>query len=94
MAVARVVTFEGVGSDRIAEMKREIEGGEPPEGLNPTEMMMLHDPDTERSMAIVLFDNEDDYQRGHEVLENMPTGDTPGQRTGVDKYDVAIHMKR
>ena len=25
---------------------------------------------------------------------NMPADDVPGQRTGVDKYDVAIHMKR
>ena len=27
MALARVVTFDGVSSDRMAEMQREMEGG-------------------------------------------------------------------
>ena len=31
MAVARVVTFEGVSADRMAEMNREMESGEPPD---------------------------------------------------------------
>ena len=92
MALARVVSFEGVGSDRIAELKSRVEGGEPPEGLPPSELLVLHDPEGQRSLAIVLFDNEDDYRKGDEVLGAMPTPDTPGQRTSVDKYDVAIRM--
>ncbi len=38
---------------------------------------------------LVFFDDEEDYRRGDEVLSAMPTDDTPGQRTGVAKYNVA-----
>ncbi len=94
MALARVVTFEGVGRDRIEEMRREIEGGGgPPEGLNPSELLVLHDADAEKSVVVVFFENEDDYARGDEILSGMPAGDTPGRRTSVGKYDVAIRMK-
>ena len=92
MAVARVVTFSGVDRNRIDEMKSEMEGGQPPEGLDATEVIMLHDPEKDESVAIVFFDTEEDYQRGHEILDAMPTTDTPGQRTGVTRYDVAMRM--
>jgi len=90
MALARVVTFEGVGADRMAELKQRIEDGEPPEGMPPAELMILHDPGAERSLAIVIVDNEGDYQKAHEVLESMPGPDTPGSRSSVTKYDVAV----
>jgi hypothetical protein len=44
MAYARVVTFEGVGKDRIEEMRGEMDG-DPPEGLPAKEIIVLHDPD-------------------------------------------------
>jgi hypothetical protein len=92
MAIARVVSFDGVDSARMAELSREIEGGEQPEGMQATEMLLLHDPDADQALAIVFFDNEDDYRKGDEVLGAMPTGDTPGRRTGVTKYQVATRM--
>ena len=92
MALARVVSFDGVSSERAAELAREIEGGEQPEGMNATEMLLLHDPGSDQALAILFFDNEDDYQTGHEILSAMPTSDTPGTRTGVTKYDVALRM--
>jgi hypothetical protein len=92
MALARVVEFEGVGTDRIEQMKGEIEGGERPENLPATEVIVLHDPEAEKSLAIVFFDNEDDYRQGDETLSAMPAGDTPGSRLSVTKYDVAIRM--
>jgi hypothetical protein len=52
----------------------------------------LHDAESGDSVAIVFFDNEDDFKSGSEILNAMPTGDTPGQRTSVKKYDVAIRM--
>lgn len=90
MALARVVTFEGVSAARIEELKREVEEGDRPEGLNATEMLVLHDSSSDRAVAVVFFDSEEDYRRGDEILDAMPTGDTPGQRTSVGKYDVAI----
>jgi hypothetical protein len=92
MALARVVTFDGVDSDRIAQMQREMEGNERPDNVPATEIIILHDPDMDKSLAIVFFDNEDDYRQGDEALSAMPAGDTPGQRTSVTKYQVAIRM--
>jgi hypothetical protein len=92
MALARVVTFDGIDSERMAEMAGEIEGRGQPEGLNATEMMLLHDPEAERAVAIIFFDNEEDYQRGHEILDAMPASDTPGQRSSVTKHHVAMRM--
>ena len=92
MPVARVVTFDGVSKDRVEEMKREMEEGDRPEDLPATEVIVLHDGETEKSVVILFFDNDDDYRRGDELLSAMPAGDTPGQRTSVTKYDVPIRM--
>ena len=92
MALARVVTFEGVGKDRMEEMEREMRDGERPEGLPAKEIVVLHDPEAEKSVVILFFETEDDYRIGDETLSAMPAGDTPGQRTSVSKYDVAIRM--
>jgi hypothetical protein len=92
MAPARVVSFDGVTRDRIREMESEMQGSEPPEGLPAKEIIVLHDDDAERSLVVLFFDNEEDYQRGDEILNAMPAGDTPGQRTDVAKYEVAIRM--
>ena len=86
------MSFEGVGTDRIEALKREMQEGEQPEGLPATEFILLHEPEAEKSLAIVFFENEDDYRRGDETLNAMPAGDTPGRRTEVAKYDVAIRM--
>lgn len=93
MAVARVVTFDGVTKDRMQELKQRMEEGDQPEGFPSSELLVLHDPDAERSVVVVIFDNEDDYRKGDEILSAMPAGDTPGQRTSVAKHDVAMRMK-
>jgi hypothetical protein len=92
MAIARVVSFEGVNRERLDQMNREMSEGEPPEGLNATEVIVLHDADAGKALAIVFFESEDDYKRGHEILDAMPAGDTPGRRTAVTRYDVAVRM--
>ena len=93
MALARVVTFDGVSKDRMEEMEQEMEGGQPPEGFPSAEIIALHDADAEKSVVIIIFDSEDDYNKGDEILNSMPAGDTPGQRTSVKKYDVAMRQK-
>jgi hypothetical protein len=93
MALARVVAFEGVTSERIEQLRREItESDGPPDDIPATEMMILYDPSGEKSLAIVFFDNEDDYARGHAALDAMPAGDTPGYRKSIEKYEVALRM--
>jgi hypothetical protein len=93
MAIARVVTFEGVPSERIDQLREQVASGGQPEGLNATEMTVLYDAAAQKSIAIVFFDNEEDYASGDAVLSGMDTSDTPGTRTSVSKYDVAIRMQ-
>jgi hypothetical protein len=92
MALARVVAFDGVTKARIEEIQREMGDSDRPDDVPATEIIMLHDPGAEKSLVIVFFDNEDDYARGDQALSSMPADDTPGTRTSVTRYDVAVRM--
>lgn len=89
MTLARVVTFDGVGEDRIAQM-REAMSGDRPEGLPASEIMLLYDAGASQATAVVFFESEEDYAAGDAVLSAMPTSETPGRRTSVTKYDVVV----
>jgi len=89
MALARVVMFDGVSKDRMDAMNAEMQGREPPEGLNAKEIVVLHDPEAERALVVLFFENENDYRQGDQILNNMDPGDTPGSRSSVTRYDVA-----
>jgi len=92
MAIARVVTFDDVSSERMAEMEREMQGNERPDSVPAKEIIVLHDPEAEKSLVVVFFETEDDYKRGDEALSAMPAGETPGKRSSVTKYQVAFRM--
>ncbi|MGD9572974.1 MAG: hypothetical protein AB7V62_13885 [Thermoleophilia bacterium] len=89
MAFARVVAFDGVPGERVAQMREEMNDAEPPEGLAATDLIVLHDGE-ERSLVLVFFDSEEDYAAGDAILDAMPAGDTPGRRTSVTKYEVVV----
>ena len=89
--LARVVEFEGVSSARLAEMQQEMQGTELPEGVSAKEFVVLHDADAAKAVVVMFFDNEADYESSDAVLNAMPTDETPGRRTSVTKYDVAVH---
>ena len=92
MPLARVVSFDGVSAERMAEMEKEMQESERPDDVPAKEIIVLHDPEAEKSIVVLLFENEDDYARGDAALSAMPAGDTPGQRTSVAKYKVAFRM--
>jgi hypothetical protein len=92
MALARVVSFDGVTRERMEQVKSEIEAGERPENVPATEFLLLHDPEADESLAILFFDSEDDYSTGDATLNAMPRDDTPGARTSVRKYEVVGRM--
>ena len=92
MAFARVVGFDGVTNERIEQLRQEIGESGRPDEIPATEILVMHDPDAEKSLVIVFFENEEDYRRGDAALDAMPAGDTPGNRTAVSKYTVAIRM--
>jgi len=89
MALARVVSFEGVTDERLQEIGRQLESGELPEGLPTKDVTVLHDPEGQQAVVILIFETEADYERGDEILRAMPAGETPGRRTSVAKYQVA-----
>jgi hypothetical protein len=92
MAFARVVSFDGVTKERIDELRREIGEQGRPDEIPATEIMILHDPQGENSLALLFFETEDDYRTGDAALNAMPASDTPGSRTSVTKYNVAIRV--
>ena len=92
MALARVVSFDGVSSERMAEKQREMQEGARPEDVPAKEIVVLHDPEASKALVVLFFETEEDFRRGDETLNAMPASDTPGQRTSVAKYDVAFRM--
>ena len=95
MALARVVAFDGVDSERIAQMRQEMEGGDRPDDIPATEVIVLHDPEASKSLAIVFFDNEEDYTRGHAALDAMPASEHAGPayvRAEVRRRDPHVRL--
>jgi hypothetical protein len=92
MPLARVVSFDGVSSERMADMQQEMQSSDRPDNVPAKEIVVLHDPEAEKSLVILFFETEADYKQGDEALNAMPAGDTPGKRASVTKYDVAFRM--
>jgi hypothetical protein len=92
MAYARVATFDGVTPEHLDGLRQRIEEDGQPEGMNATEFIFLHDPDSSKTVSIILFDSAEDYERGSAILDGVDRDDAPGQRTSVDRYEVAIRM--
>jgi hypothetical protein len=94
---ARVARWEGASAealDQAATGIRENAESGPPEGLPAKRLLLLQDKEGGRSMAITLFETEDDYRQGDATLDSMsPPGDGMGQRVSVDKYEVAIELE-
>lgn len=94
---ARVARWEGSSAEALdaaaAGIRENAETG-PPEGLPAKKLILLQDKESGRSIAITLFETEDDYRQGDETLNSMsPPGEGMGQRVGVEKYEVAIEME-
>lgn len=90
MPVARVVEFDGVTNERLDQMKQEMQGTAPPEGVPVKELIVFHDPEAEKAVVVLFFDNDQDYRQGDEALNAMPADETPGRRASVKKYDVVV----
>jgi hypothetical protein len=94
---ARVARWEGANAETLKrtadEIRADAESG-PPEGLPAKGLILLHDLDGGRAIAISLFETEDDYRQGDQTLNEMsPPGDGMGQRVAVDKYEVAVQLE-
>jgi hypothetical protein len=90
VAYARAVTFEGVDRNRVDQLTKQIQEDERPADIPASEIVLLYDADAEKSLVLVFFETEDDYRQGDAALNAMDPGDTPGRRTSVTKYEVAL----
>ena len=94
---ARVAKWDGAEADGLRasadEMSSRVSEG-PPEGVPAKGFLMLIDPDGGRSMAVSLFETEEDMRKGDETLNTMsPDRDDVGSRSSVEMYEVAIDVR-
>jgi hypothetical protein len=96
---ARVVRWEGSDAEMLEQTAKEIRAraesqGGPPEGVPAKGLLLLNDGENGRSLAISLFDTEDDYREGDETLNSMdPPAGGMGRRVSVEKYEVAVQLE-
>jgi len=96
---ARVVRWEGADAEGLkraaSEIRSQAEAGDgPPEGVPAKGLLILNDGESGRSIAISLFETEDDYREGDETLNSMsPPGEGFGKRVSVEKYEVAVKLE-
>ena len=94
---ARVAHWEGASADALRSTAADIESRSasgPPEGVPAKGFLLLIDPDKGRSIAIGLFETEEDLKTGHETLNSMdPPGEGMGNRTSVDMYQVGVDIR-
>jgi hypothetical protein len=94
---ARVVRFEGAEAEAIeesaAQIRSDADSGAP-EGVPAKEFLLLTDKQGGKSLAVMLFETEDDYNQGDRTLNSMnPPGQGMGQRVAVEKYEVGAQLK-
>ena len=96
---ARVAQWQGAEAESLrataAEIKAQAEAGEgPPPGVPAKEFLLLQDPEGGRTIAVTLFESEDDYRQGDETLNSMsPPSGGMGERVSVERYELAVHVQ-
>lgn len=96
---ARVVRWEGADAEALersaSEIRSQTEAQDgPPEGVPAKGLLILNDGESGRSLAITLFETEDDYREGDETLNSMsPPDEGFGKRVSVEKYEVAVQLE-
>ena len=97
--LARVARWEGADAETLRRTAEEIrsqaaEAGGPPEGVPSKALLLLHDTDGGKALAISLFETDADYEEGDRTLNEMsPPGGGMGQRVAVEKYEVAVDLR-
>lgn len=94
---ARVARWEGADAETLEQTASQIQSDAdagPPEGVPAKQFLLLNDKEGGRSLAITLFETEDDYRQGDQTMNDMnPPGEGMGQRVSVEKYEVAAQLE-
>ena len=92
---ARVARFEKASPDqqqRMAESLRATEG--PPEGVPAKGILFLADGENGRTLAITLYESEDDMHTGDAALRAMNPPDVDERElVSVEFYEVAAERR-
>ncbi len=89
---ARLATFESDPSavdDAIGTVRRQVDSGSAPPGLEGAKMLMLVNRQTGKGIGVTLFESEDAMRRGDEALNAMNPGSSE-RRTSVEFYEVPV----
>jgi hypothetical protein len=96
---ARVAKWEGADGEALRrsadELASRVPSGPPP-GVPSKGLLMLIDQSTGRSIAISLYETEEDLRQGDETLNGMnpePSAGNVGSRTSVEMYEVAVDVR-
>jgi hypothetical protein len=95
---ARVARWEGADGDALRRMNETLAeraaGGEPPPGVPATGLLALFDPASGRSLAITLYETEEDMRTGDATLNGMtPEDGDVGRRVSVEFYEVGADAR-
>ena len=94
---ARVTRWEGGDPDAVRAATEEMvsnAGDGPPPGVPAKGFTYLVDADNGRTLAIGLFETEEDLQTGDKALNEMnPSRDDAGKRVSVEVYEVPIDLR-
>jgi hypothetical protein len=94
---ARVAQWEGAEGDALRSAAEAIAADAssgPPEGLPAKGLLLLVDPDGGRTMAVSLFETEEDMRQGDATLNAMsPPGEGLGRRGPVGMYEVVVDLR-
>lgn len=94
---ARVATWEGGDADALRRAAEDMSGRAaegPPPGVPAVGFTMLFSAETGRSMAIALFETEEDLRTGDETLNGMtPDTDATGTRASVEHFEVGVDIR-
>jgi hypothetical protein len=94
---ARVAKFDGAEPEAVRRSAEDMNARSatgPPEGVPSVGFLLLIDPENGRSLAVGLFETEDDLRKGDEALNamNLP-GEDMGRRSSVEMYEVAVDRR-
>jgi hypothetical protein len=94
---ARVAKWEGAEADALRQSTERIKADAssgPPDGVPAKGFLMLIDEASGRSLAVSLFETQEDLRKGDAVLNEMnPSAAGVGHRVSVESYEVAIDIR-
>ena len=94
---ARVARWEGSDPPAVRDMAEDVKkqaAAVAPEGVPAIGGTLLIDAENGNSMAIMLFESEEQMRRAHELLDAQPSPrDTGGRRVSVEMFEVAVDVR-